>query len=99
MKLWEKVVEARLKEKLFCELLYDFMPRKKLQMLGFSLRMLTEKYRKGQKELPCAFVNLKKTYGSVLREELSFYIRMSMRDYMHEISMTVVRWVGVMDGF
>ena len=36
----------------------------------FALRMLMEKYRKGQRELHCIFVNLEKAYDRVLREEL-----------------------------
>ena len=36
----------------------------------FALRILMEKYRKGQRELHCVFVDLKKAYDKVPREEL-----------------------------
>ena len=43
----------------------------------FSLRMLMEKYREGQKELHCVFVDLEKAYDRVLREELWYCMRKS----------------------
>ena len=41
-----------------------------LQNAAFALRMLVEKYREGQKELPCVFVDLERAYNRVPREEL-----------------------------
>ena len=46
------------------------MPRKGATDAMFSLRMLMEKYRKGQRELQCVFVDLEKAYYKVSREEL-----------------------------
>ncbi|KAK3543780.1 hypothetical protein QTP70_027194 [Hemibagrus guttatus] len=70
MKLWERVVEARLR-----------------------------KYRDGQKELHCVFVDLEKAYDRVPREELWYCMRKSgvaekyvrVVQEMYERSRTVVR--------
>ncbi|KAK3525954.1 hypothetical protein QTP70_011405 [Hemibagrus guttatus] len=76
MKLWERVVEARLR-----------------------------KYRDGQRELHCVFVDLEKAYDRVPREELWYCMRKSgvaekyvrvVQD-MYERSRTVVRCAVVMD--
>ena len=65
----------------------------------FALRMLMEKYREGQRELHCVFVDLEKAYDRVPREELWYctkkseivekYVRL-VQD-MYEKSETVVR--------
>ena len=58
MKIWERVVEARLRQEgEICEQQYGFMPRKSTTDAIFALRMLMEKYREGQKELHCVFVD------------------------------------------
>ncbi|KAK3507880.1 hypothetical protein QTP70_002299 [Hemibagrus guttatus] len=76
MKLWERVVEAKLR-----------------------------KYRDGQRELHCVFVDLEKAYDRVPREELWYCMRKSgvaekyvrvVQD-MYERSRTVVRCAVVMD--
>ena len=54
MKLWERVVERRLRSELtFSEQQYGFMPGKSTTYALFALRELMEKYREGQKELYC----------------------------------------------
>ena len=59
MKLWERVVERRIISELtFNEQQYGFMPRKITTDALFALRVLMEKYRDGQKELHCVFVDL-----------------------------------------
>ncbi|KAK3538767.1 hypothetical protein QTP86_015892, partial [Hemibagrus guttatus] len=100
MKLWERVVEARLRKVVeICEQQYGFMPRKSTTDAIFALRILMEKYRDGQKELHCVFVDLEKVYDRVPREELWYCMRKSgvaekyvrvVQD-MYERSRTVVR--------
>ncbi|KAK3525721.1 hypothetical protein QTP70_006750 [Hemibagrus guttatus] len=78
---------------------YGFMPRKSTTDAIFALRILMEKYRDGQRELHCVFVDLEKTYDKVPREELWYCMRKSgvaekyvrvVQD-MYERSRTVVR--------
>ncbi|KAK3560232.1 hypothetical protein QTP86_002181 [Hemibagrus guttatus] len=101
MKLWERVVEARLRKVVgkICEQQYGFMPRKSTTDAIFALRILMEKYRDGQRELHCVFVYLEKAYDRVPREELWYCMRKSgvaekyvrvVQD-MYERSRTVVR--------
>ncbi|KAK3575129.1 hypothetical protein QTP86_020814, partial [Hemibagrus guttatus] len=100
MKLWERVVEARLRKVVeICEQQYGFMPRKSTTDAIFALRILMEKYRDGQRELHCVFVDLEKVYDRVPREELWYCMRKSgvaekyvrvLQD-MYERSRTVVR--------
>ncbi|KAK3506556.1 hypothetical protein QTP70_009082 [Hemibagrus guttatus] len=100
MKVWERVVEARLRKVVdICEQQYGFMPRKSTTDAIFALRILMEKYKDGQKELHCVFVDLEKAYDRVPREELWYCMRKSgvaekyvrvVQD-MYERSRTVVR--------
>ncbi|KAK3540977.1 hypothetical protein QTP86_007950 [Hemibagrus guttatus] len=100
MKLWGRVVEARLRKVVeICEQQYGFMPRKSTTDAIFALRILMEKYRDGQRELHCVFVDLEKAYDRVPREELWYCMRKSgvaekyvrvVQD-MYERSRTVVR--------
>ncbi|KAK3521000.1 hypothetical protein QTP86_001622 [Hemibagrus guttatus] len=100
MKVWERVVEARLRKVVeICEQQYGFMPRKSTTDAIFALRILMEKYRDGQRELHCVFVDLEKAYDRVPREELWYCMRKSgvaekyvrvVQD-IYERSRTVVR--------
>ena len=74
----------------------------------FALRVLMEKYREGQKELHCVFVDLEKAYDKVPREEVWYCMRKSgltekyvrIAHDMHDNSTTAVRCaVGVTEGF
>ena len=67
-----------------------------------------EKYREGQKELHCVFVDLEKAYDKVPREEVWYCMRKSglaekyvrIVQYMYDDSTTAVRCVvGVTEGF
>ena len=109
MKLWESVVERRLRSELtFSEQQYGFMPGKSTTDALFALRVLMEKYREGQKELQCVFVDMERAYDKVPREEVWYcmiksglaekYVRIVQ--YMYDDSITAVRCaVGVTEGF
>ena len=101
MKIWERIIEARLRDRVeISKQQYGFMPGKETTDTMFALRMLMEKYRKGQSELHCVFVNLEKAYDGVLQEELWCCMRKSgiVEKYvqlvqdMYEGSETVVRY-------
>ncbi|KAK3550753.1 hypothetical protein QTP70_004591 [Hemibagrus guttatus] len=73
--------------------------RKRTTDAIFALRILMEKYRDGQRELHCVFVDLEKAYDRVPREELWYCMRKSgvaekyvrvVQD-IYERSRTVVR--------
>ena len=75
------------------------MPGKGTTDAMFALRMLMEKYREGQRELHCVFVDLEKAYYRVLRDKLWYCMKKSgiVEKYvrlvqdMYEKSETVVR--------
>ena len=107
MKLWERVVEARLRHEVTISE-YGFMPRKSTTDAMFALRVLMEKYGERQKELYCVFMGLKKAYDKVPREELWYCMRKSqvaekyvkvVQD-MYEDSVATMRCaVGMTEGF
>ena len=74
MKVWGRIIEARLRDRVeISKQQYGFMPGKGTTNAMFALRMLMEKYREGQRELHCVFVDLEKvttgfrgkSYGTV----------------------------------
>ena len=100
MKVWERIIEARLRDRVeINKQQYGFMLGKGTTDAMFALRMLMEKYREGQRELHCVFVDQEKAYGRVPREELWYCMKKSgiVEKYvrlvqdMYEESETVVR--------
>ena len=84
------------------------MPGKGTTDAMFALRMLMEKYREGQRELQCVFVDIEKAYDRVPREELWYCMRKSeiVEKYlrlvqdMYEENETVVRCaIGTTESF
>ena len=69
MKLWEKVIEKRLrKETTVTENQFEFMPGRSTIEAIHLLRQLIEKYREQKQDLHMVFIDLEKTYDRVLRE-------------------------------
>ena len=109
MKIWERIIEARLRDRVeISKQQYGFMPGKGTTDAMFALRMLMEKYREGQRQLHCVFVDLKKAYDKVPRKELWYCMGKSgiVEKYvqlvqdMYEGSETVVRCaVGTTESF
>ena len=59
MKVWERIIEARLRDRVeISKQQYGFMPGKGTTDAMFALRMLMEKYKEGQRELHCVFMDL-----------------------------------------
>ena len=78
MKIWERIIEARLRDRVqISKQQYGFMPGKETTDAMFALRLLMEKYRKGQRELHRVFVDIEKAYDKVTIEELWYCMRES----------------------
>ena len=109
MKLWEQIIERRLiRDLTSSSQQYGFMPGKSTTDALFALIVSMEKYREGQKELHCMFVDMEKAYDKVPREEVWYcmiksglvekYVRI-VQD-MYDDSTTAVRCaVGATEGF
>ena len=53
-----------------------FMPNRSTTDAIFALRQLVEKYREGQEDLHCIFINLEKAYDRVLRQKVCDFLWM-----------------------
>ena len=70
MKVWERIIETRLRDRVEINVQqYGLTPGKGTTNAKFFLRMLMEKYREGQRELRCAFVDLEKAYDRVVEKK------------------------------
>ena len=96
----KNIIKARLRDRVeISKQQYGFMPGKGTTDAIFALRMLMEKYKEGQREIHCVFVDLENAYDRVPREELWYCIRKSrivekyvqLEQDIYEGSETVVR--------
>ena len=109
MKIWKRIIEARIRDRVqISKQQYGFVPGKGTTDAIFTLRILMEKYREGQRKLYCVFADLEKAYNRVPREELWYCMRKSAmaKKYvqfvqdMYEGNKTVVRCaVGTTESF
>ena len=109
MKVWERIIEAKLRDRVeISKQQYGFMLGKGTTDAMFALRILMEKYREGQRELHCVFMDLEKAYGRVPWEKLWYCMRKSgiLEKYvqlvqdMYEGSKTMARCaVGTTESF
>ena len=71
MKLWERVIKARIRKELtISEQQFGFMPGRSTTDTTNCLRIQLEKWTERQKAVHCAFIHLEKAYDRVPREEL-----------------------------
>ena len=76
MKVWNRIIKAKLRDRVeMSKLQYGFISEKGTTNAMFAIRMLMEKYRKGQ--LHYVFMDLEKAYDRVPRKELWYCMRKS----------------------
>ena len=75
MKLWERVMEQRLRKKIkISENQFDFMPGRSTMEAIFSLRQLIEKYLAKMKNLHMVFIDLKTAYDRVTTDLIWWFL-------------------------
>ena len=76
MKLWERVIEHRLREHTkIAENQFDFMLGRSTMEAIHILRKLIERFRMAEKDLHMIFINLKKAYDRVPRDVLWWVLK------------------------
>ena len=71
MKVWERVIEARLRDRVeISKRQYEFMPEKGITRCYVCFKNVDGKVQGRSKRVHCVFVDLEKAYDRVSREEL-----------------------------
>ena len=71
LKMWGRIGDQWLRSTVdISQQQFSFMPNRNTTDAIFALRQLVEKYRDGQKDLHCIFIDLEKAYDRVPRQEV-----------------------------
>ena len=70
MKLWERVIEHRLRHAKITENQFGFMPRRSTTEAIHILRQLIERFKASERDLHMVFIDLEKAYDKVPNDML-----------------------------